>query len=168
MIPDQRRMEWRVVALSIAGFVVVAGLALGGLAGGAGTGAYSAPRPRVEIRERALPARLASVDEALARREMSRAVFEWRDAYGVALRSRHWESMVAVGDAAVRIDAAASRPAGHPSAFQAEARQAYLRALFDARAAGSPDGIQRVAAAFAALGDAEMAAMVRTMAPERR
>jgi hypothetical protein len=168
MIPDQRRMEWRVVALSIAGFVVVAGLALGGLAGGAGTGAYSAPRPRFEIRERALPAHLASVDEALARRDVTRAVVEWRDAYGVALRSRQWESMVAVGDAAVRIDAATSRPAGHPSAFRAEARQAYLRALFDARAAGSREGVQRVAAAYAAIGDAEMATMVRTMASERR
>jgi len=168
MISDQRRMDWRVVALSIAGFVVVAGLALGGLAGGAGTGAYSAPRPRAEIRERALPARLASVDEALARRDVSRAVFEWRDAYGVALRSRQWESMVAVGDAAVRIDAATSRDAGHPSTFRAEARQAYLRALFDARAAGSREGVQQVAAAFAALGDAEMATMVRSMAPERR
>jgi hypothetical protein len=168
MISDQRRMDWRVVALSIAGFVVVAGLALGGLAGGAGTGVYSAPRPPFEIRERALPARLASVDEALARGDVTRAVVEWRGAYGVALQSRQWESMVAVGDAAVRIDAATSRFAGHPSAFRAEARQAYLRALFDARAAGSREGIQRVAAAYAALGDAEMASMVRSMTPGRR
>jgi hypothetical protein len=168
MISEQRRMDRRVIALSIAGFVVVAGLALGGLAGGTGTGARSAPRPALVIHERELPARLAVIDAALARKEMSRAVFEWRDAYGVALRSRSWESMVAVGDAAVRIDAVASRPAGHPSGFRAEARQAYLRALLDARAAGSPEGVQRVAAAFGALGDAEMAATARTMPVERR
>jgi hypothetical protein len=161
-------MDWRVVVLSIAGSVVVAGLALGGLAGGAGTGAYSAPRPPFQIRERLLPVRLDSVDDALARGDVTGAVIEWRGAYGVALQSRQWESMVAVGDAAVRIDAATSRPAGHPSAFRAEARQAYLRALFDARAAGSPEGIHRVAAAYAAIGDADMATMVRSMAPGRR
>lgn len=168
MISDQRKSDWRVIALSVAGFVVAVGLALGGLAGGTGTGASSTPHPAVEAHERALPVRLAAIDEALARRDMSRAVFEWRDAYGVALRSRRWEAMADVGDAAVRIDAVVSRPTGHPSGFRAEARQAYLRALLDARAAGSPEGIHRAAAAFAALGDAEMAALVRGMAGERR
>ena len=168
MISAHRRMDWRVIALSIGGFVVVAGLALGGLAGGTGTGASNAPRPALVIQERALPARLAAIDAALARKEMSRAVFEWRDAYGVALRSRSWEAMVDVGDAAVKIDAAASRPQGHPSGFRAEARQAYLRAFLDARAAGSQEGVQRVAEAFRALGDDEMAAMVRTVKADRR
>lgn len=167
MISEGRRTDWRVIVLSIAGFVAVAGLALGGLAGGTGTGTYSAPRPEREIDERAMPARLAAIDAALGRKDMSRAVFEWRDAYGIALRSRSWESMVAVGDAAVRVDAAASRPAGHPSSFRAEARQAYLRALLDAQAARSPEGIEGVAVAFAALGDAETAAMVRTMTVRR-
>ena len=163
MISDQRRTDWRVIALSIAGFVA-AGLALGRLAGGTATGGYAPSRPAPEIQERALPARLAAIDEVIARRDVSRAMYEWRDAYGVALRSRQWEAMVAVGDAAVRIDAVASLPAGHPSSFRAEARQAYLRALDDARAARSREGIQRVAAAFAALGDDQMAAMVRTVA----
>src|SRR6185369_15708228 len=104
--------------------------------------------------DRALPIRLAAVDEALARRDMSRAVLEWRDAYGVALRSRDWAAMVSVGDAAVRIDRIARLPSDHPTGFRAEARQAYLRALVDAR----------VADAFDALGDAEMAGRVRTLA----
>ena len=168
MISDRRRSDRRVIALSVVGFVVAVGLALGGLAGGTGTSASSTPRPAFEVHERALPVRLAAIDEALARREMSGAAFEWRDAYGVALRSRRWEAMADVGDAAVRIDAAVSRLAGQPSGFRAEARQAYLRALLDARAAGSREGSHRAASAFAALGDAEMAALVRGMAKERR
>jgi hypothetical protein len=91
-------------------------------------------------------------------------VLEWRDAYGVALRSRDWAAMVSVGDAAVRIDRIARLPSDHPTGFRAEARQAYLRALVDARAVRSRQGITRVADAFAALGDAEMAGRVRTLA----
>ena len=55
MISEGRRTDWRVIVLSIAGFVAVAGLALGGLAGGTGTGTHSAPRPEREIDERAMP-----------------------------------------------------------------------------------------------------------------
>ena len=64
--------------------------------------------------------------------------------------------MVSVGDAAVKIDATASRvTGGQPTGFRAEARKVLSpRALFDARAA---------------LGDPEMAARARTMtvAPAR-
>ena len=155
-------VKWGFITLTVAGVV---GLVLGGaLRDSCGTTTADRDAPGDLRDEAALAERLAALDAALASRNVSRAVYEWRDAYGIALRSRSWESMVAVGDAAVRVDAAASRPAGHPSSFRAEARQAYLRALDDARSVRSKEGIQRVAAAFAALGDAQMAAMVRTVA----
>ena len=99
---------------------------------------------------------------------MSRAIHAWRDAYGEALGSRRWEAMAAVGDAALRVDALAGLPARHPTGFRAEARQAYLKALFRARDAGSVEGVERIADAFASLGDIQMAARARTMAPARR
>ncbi len=64
-----------------------------------------------------------------------------------------------MGDAAVRIDAREDEG----TAFRAEARQAYLLALFRARDARAPEGIARVADAFAALGDREMAARARAV-----
>jgi hypothetical protein len=112
--------------------------------------------------------RLAALDAAIARSDLSRAVYEWRDAYGAALRTRRWDAMSAAGDAALRVDALARRGPGGPSAFRAEARRAYLRALFLARAAGSVHGVDRVANAFASLGDFEMAARARTVLEARR
>jgi hypothetical protein len=167
MITQQRRVEWRGLAGSLGGVLAIAGLALASLGGGEGTSGPSVPLRAAE--ERSLSARLSAIDEAIARGEASRATFEWRDAYIVALRARRWEAMVAVGDAAVKIDAVASRArGGQPTGFRAEARQAYLRALFDARAAGSDEGIQRAADAFAALGDAEMAGRARALTAGRR
>ena len=47
-----------------------------------------------------------------------------RSAGGGALRARRWEAMVSVGDAAVKIDATASRvTGGQPTGFRAEARK---------------------------------------------
>lgn len=171
MIAEQRRTEWRGITLLIAGLVSVAGIALVGLAGAKSTsgggdlGAVHAAAPRSP--ERSLPARLAAVDEAIARQDPSRAISEWRDAYSIALGSRRWEAMVAVGDAARRIDALAAPGPRYPTGFRAEARQAYLKAFLDARAAGSREGMERVAEAFAALGDADMSARVRAMAGAR-
>ncbi len=169
MITEQRRVEWRGLVGSLAGVLAVVGIALASLGGGAGyqTNGVSAPPPPAAKRD--LNARLAAIDHALAGGNAGRAIVEWRDAYGVALGSRRWEAMVSMGDAAVKIDVLASRPTGgQPTGFRAEARQAYLRALFDARAAGSDEGIQRVAAAFASLGDGEMAARARAMTADRR
>jgi hypothetical protein len=67
----------------------------------------------------------------------------------------------------VRIDGLSSRRARVPTGFRAEARQAYLRALFDARASGSKEGMHRAADAFGALGDADMAARAHAIAGER-
>jgi hypothetical protein len=158
-------MEWSGLSLSIVVAVAMVSIALASLvAGRAPLSADRAFEALPPVEERTLSARLAAVDEAIARSDAGRAIYEWRDAYGAALRSRQWDAMAAVGDAALRIDAVTSAPTGHPTGFRAEARQAYLKALFDARAAGSPDGMERIAASFAALGDTYMAAQARALA----
>jgi len=92
---------------------------------------------------------VASVDRALDARDIGRASRQWRDAYGVALRSQRCEAMLAAGEAALRIRRASSAMGG----FDAEARQCFLIALFRARAERSVDGVMRAAEAFRQLGD---------------
>jgi hypothetical protein len=92
---------------------------------------------------------VGTVDQALARHDVSAAVGAWHDAYGAALASRGWEGMLAVGDAFLRIGA----EAGAVSGSRSNARQAYLNALIRAHRDGSMDGLRRIAAAFATLGD---------------
>lgn len=160
--------EWSARTALLIGALALAGIALASLGGAATQGLVGAARPARVVEERSLATRLAAVDAAVAREDVGRAVFEWRDAYAIALGSRRWDAMLAVGDAATRIDALAGRRAGTPTGFRAEGRQAYLRALFDARAARSPEGMHRAADAFAALGDADMAARARAMAGDGR
>jgi len=105
--------------------------------------------------------RIDAVGQALARGDVSAAIYAWRDAYGEAWRSRQWEALLAVGDAAMQIDL--SSRAGET--FKPEARRAYLEALFRARSVRSDEGIRRAAAGFADLGDGEMAEHARAMAP---
>lgn len=95
---------------------------------------------------------IRKVDEALARKDISSAEMAWQHANGEALRSRAWDGMVEVGDAALRIGDAA----GLPKMGKPRARQAYLAALFWARDRGSLDGVFRVAESFAKLGDEEV------------
>jgi hypothetical protein len=161
IVKPYRKTLRAVVFLSLALGLVVTG-ALAGLASVGAPRPHLAGRPDVP-RVLPLPARLAAIDEALARNDTGRAIREWRDAYGVALGTRRWDAMAAVGDAAVRIDTRVARPPGGYTGFRAEARQAYLLALFRARDTRSPEGIARVADAFAALGDDEMAARARTI-----
>ena len=163
MIWEQRRLDWRGLAVSIPWILALA-IMLGGLAGGRGEGTSGAPPTTPAPAGRSLMTRLASIDEAIARRDVGRAGLEWRDAYGVALRSKQWDAMAAVGDAAVRIDNISRQPSDYPTGFRASARQAYLRALLDARAVRSREGVEHVADSFAALGDTEMAARARAMA----
>jgi len=154
----------------VASVLILSILAVAAL-GGATAGALTTPRgdvtrpesPRTVAYATPLARRLGAIDEALGRRDVGGAIREWRDVYGVALGARRWEAMVTLGDAALRIDGAAGRPVGRPTGFRAEARQAYLRALFLARSAGSAEGVERVALAFATLGDTEMAARARTI-----
>jgi hypothetical protein len=167
MFTEKSRLERGGVILSIVAVAGIAGIALGGVAA-------DWPRPPVEGArwhdrrpQPTLSQRLAAVDAAIAQQDVGRAVREWRDAYSLALGSRRWEAMADIGDAAVRIAALAGRPSGHPTGYRAEARQAYLRALFQARNDRSQDGIERVAQAFAALGDREMAGRARAIGVAR-
>lgn len=150
------------------GILALTGIGLASLSSDSPQRQPDTPRAERAIDERSVPAKLAVVDAAIATGDLSRAVFAWRDAYGIALGSRSWDAMLAVGDAAVRIDRVSRRDTGAPTGFRAEARQAYLRALFDARNAGSSDGMRRAADAFAGLGDAEMAERGYAMAGVRK
>jgi hypothetical protein len=95
---------------------------------------------------------IARVDEALAAKDITAAVRAWRDARAVALGRSGWESMVALGDAYLRIGDGAEFRRG----FTAGARESYLMALFRARDERSIDGVLRTAQAFAALGDVDV------------
>lgn len=139
------------------GVVGIVGVVVFNLAG--------APIARTDLERPRLPEddsftrRLAAVDTALAFEDRAQAIQEWRAAYVLARRIRGWEPMIAVGDTALRMEALI----GETKGVRARARQAYLLALFRAREVGAQDGIDRTAAAFAALGDTEVAALVRTI-----
>jgi hypothetical protein len=89
------------------------------------------------------------VDTELASGHVDVAVRAWHDGYGAALESRSWESMIAVGDAFMKIGHAAGTPGG----ARMNAREAYLTALIRARRNHSVDGALRSGEAFAGLGD---------------
>jgi hypothetical protein len=164
MTMERSRIEWSGLVLSVVMVMGVAGIALGNLAAERTRGGQlERPESASPRTAPALADRIGAVDRALARKDMSAAVYAWGDAYTLALGARRWDAMVEVGDAAVRIDALADNPPGYLIGFRAEARQAYLRALFLARHARSADGIERVAQAFAALGDTDMAARVHSI-----
>ena len=97
-------------------------------------------------------ARLLAVEEAMARGDLLTAERLWREAYVAALKSRHWQGMVATGDTYRALGARA----GFGAASVAKARQAYLTALFRARAEGSVEGVLRTAERFADLGDRDV------------
>jgi hypothetical protein len=124
---------------------VMVGLALLGGEGG-GVAAHHALGTEAQI---AWKARLQRVDDALARNDLAGAEGFWREAYTAALKSRHWEGMVAVGDAYRRIGARA----GFRAIADAKARETYLAALFRARSQDSVEGVLRAAQGFADLGD---------------
>lgn len=136
---------WWVRGVVYVGLMVTVGTGLALLGSKPVVTATTATAPRE------VPAEVA--ERAAARGDLSRAIYVWGDAYGEAWRSRQWEALLAVGDAALHID----RASPGPNAFRSEARRAYLAALLRARAVGSHEGIRRAAAAFARLGDAEMA-----------
>lgn len=113
-------------------------------------------------------AHLEKVEDAVSRNDLAQAVMLWREAYAAALRSRHWEGLLAVAEAYRRLGGLA----GFGRASEAKARQIYLAALFRARQEGSLDGVLRVAEAFADLGDREIVdrciAIARTVAVQAR
>jgi len=100
---------------------------------------------------------LVEVERALATGDRPRAAQAWNAAYAAAVGSRRWEPMIAVGDAALRLDLAADAPGG----YRAAARQVYLSALVRVRILRSADGLRRIADAFVRMGDVEMSRRVR-------
>jgi hypothetical protein len=96
---------------------------------------------------------LRTAGEALAAGNVGVAEWAWRHAWAAALRSRRWDGMLAVGGAALAI----GEGTHDVRAGRAQARRAYLAALFRAREARSVDGIVRAAEAFLDLGDREVA-----------
>ena len=104
--------------------------------------------------------RIALVDSAIERSDLSRAIYEWREAYGAAVKSGRSEGLIAVGDRAIRL-AEFSSGSGY---FLTEARYIYMHAAFRARAERSRDTILRIGDVFEKLGDAERAGQVRRIA----
>jgi hypothetical protein len=104
--------------------------------------------------------RIALVDEALGRSDLSRAIYEWREAHGAALRNGRSEGLIAVGDRAIRI---AERSGGSGYFFR-EAREVYVHAALRARAERSRETVLGIAEVFESLGDAERAELVRRIA----
>ena len=167
MLMERSGLERGGVVVSIVTLVGIAA-ALGTLAADRiGSARLERAGPHESWTAPTLAERLADMDAAIARQDQTRAVSAWRDAYGLALGARRWDALADVGDAALRLDALVGRPHGYPSGFRAEARQAYLRAVFQARAQHAPEGIERVADAFAALGDRDMATQVRAIVVTR-
>ena len=91
------------------------------------------------------------VDAAVVSGEASAMLRAWQAASVAALLDSDWSSMVAVGDAAVRI----GRVTGLRFAFGAKARQSYQVALYRAHRTGAVDGVFAAAEGFAELGDTE-------------
>jgi hypothetical protein len=108
--------------------------------------------PPTAVGETAWRQHLDAADAALAELNVSQAARVWQEARSAALRNGAWNALVEVGEASLRIgELAAAR-----GSARAEARDLYLRALFQARARGSLDGVLRVTEAFASLGDQDV------------
>jgi len=128
------------------------------------TGARAAVHEELERLESVMPAGrsrddglwrtyLAVVEQELEHGHIDVAVRVWQDAYGAALESRSWESMIAVGDAFLAIE----RASGSLRGARLNAREAYLAALVRARRDRSLDGVLRSAEAFRGLDDRAVA-----------
>lgn len=142
------------VGLAGAGFTVL--MARAGVTSTSDLGAVLLDRHAVSRRTNqpvAWSEHLRAVDAALARGDVRAATSAWREGYGAALTRGGAEGMLQVGHAARRIGVAEGRPDDQAP----KARQAYLTALFRARQAGDVDTVLRVADAFAALGDRQVA-----------
>ena len=97
--------------------------------------------------------RIASIDEAVRRGDFAAARTAWRDVFQSLRPTHDWQAMAALGDSALRIGGAS----GSRGPWEADARRAYLGAMFRARTEASLDGVLRAAEAFATLGDRDVA-----------
>jgi hypothetical protein len=104
--------------------------------------------------------RVALVDEALGRAEVSRAIYEWREAYGAALASKRSDALIAVGDRALRI----GDLGGGSSYFRTEAKDVYVHAALRASSERSRTTMLGVVERLERLGDPDRAAQVRHIA----
>jgi hypothetical protein len=123
-------------------------------------GTPAAVRGEIEWLETVLPggrarddrlwrAHLDVVARELEHGHVDAAVRAWHDAYGAALASGGWDSMIAVGDAFMTI----GRASGAARGARMNARVAYLSALIRARREGSVDGALSAAQAFSGLDE---------------
>lgn len=96
---------------------------------------------------------LGVVQQELQHGHLDAAVRAWQDAYGAALESRRWDSIIAVGDAFVAL----GRASGSPRGARMNAREAYVTALIRARRDRSVDGALSAAEALRALDDRALA-----------
>lgn len=153
---DRDALDWPFVALSPVGLLILIVplvVALGHVTAQvpAGPGAAWAWQDPIRRAERALASQNAE--------EASRAS---EDAYRAAMASRQWQGMIEVGDLYLKIgDGKREYSTG-----TARARTAYLTALFRARRDRALEGVLRVADAFAALGDGDVAEHALRIAAE--
>lgn len=96
---------------------------------------------------------LQRAEAALANGERGAAQQAWEQAYRAAMQVRTTEGLLAVGDAYLRIGEAARNRA----TAVASARRIFLTALFQARERRDAPGVAAAAAAFASLGDRDVA-----------
>ena len=96
--------------------------------------------------------RITVIGEAVQRGDLATARAAWHDAFRSLRRTQDWQGMATLGDTALGIAGAS----GARQPWEADARQAYLGALFRARAEASLDGVLRATDAFATLGDREV------------
>jgi len=96
--------------------------------------------------------RITAIGEAVQRGDLATARAAWHDAYRSLRRTRDWQGMAALGDTALGIAGAS----GAHQPWEGDARQAYLGALFRARADASLDGVLRATEGFATLGDRDV------------
>jgi hypothetical protein len=92
---------------------------------------------------------IQAMDDALMRGDFYAADLARQTAYLMALGSRRWEAMAAVGAAYLRF---ADFPGARPT-LRLEARRIYRSALLRAGQQDSIEGVLRVSEALAALGD---------------
>ena len=157
----------RATALGLTGRIIWSSLTVGIVAGAAVIvwalpHAHRAAGPRAQLPasdsqrpSASSPAeRIAAIDAAAQRGDLATAGALWHDAYRSLRRTGDWRGMAALGDAALGIAGAS----GTRQPWEADAGQAYLGALYRARAEASLDGVLRASAALATLGDRNLSA----------
>ena len=126
---------------------------------------WAAPVPALgsdRMRDTSWASHLRAMDEALASQDIRAAVRARHEADLAAVADRGWDGPLSVGEASLRLGAAA----GVRQVSERWARRAFLLAFVRARERGSLDGVLRAAEAFAAMGDREMAQHCARVAAE--